>query len=467
MIPAEDPKSLGSAQMLAERALEASRSDGCVVVVKDVYDAEVRYANNTATTNGLRRDRRVTVQSVVGVAGGVAAGVASQSGSVDVVDLLASSEAAARGSPPAGDAAPLVTGSADLDYDDPPATTSLDVLSPVIDQLREVFARAANREAGHGRFRRHRVTTTYLASSTGLRLRHAQPEGKVELVGRSTDGTRSAWAGQGTSDFEGFVLGELEDRLRRGLRWAERTVELPPGHYETVLPPDAVADLVVLAGEACSGRAAEEGRSVFSGPGGGTRVGETLATLPFILESAPDLPSIECSPFLAVSSSGADQSVFDNGHPIGTTRWIENGALRRLRYHRAGAARSGVPTTPPVDNLQLTAPGASASLADLVGRVERGLLVTCLYYLHELDAATLLFTGLTRDGVYLVEHGEVTGAVNNFRFNESPIDVLARSIEASRSEPALSREWGERQPRTVMPALRVAEFNMSSVSSAN
>lgn len=142
MIPAEDPKSLGSAQMLAERALEASRSDGCVVVVKDVYDAEVRYANNTATTNGLRRDRRVTVQSVVGVAGGVAAGVASQSGSVDVVDLLASSEAAARGSPPAGDAAPLVTGSADLDYDDPPATTSLDVLSPVIDQLREVFARA-------------------------------------------------------------------------------------------------------------------------------------------------------------------------------------------------------------------------------------------------------------------------------------------------------------------------------------
>ena len=79
---------------------------------------------------------------------------------------------------------------------------------------------------------------------------------------------------------------------------------------------------------------------------------------------------------------------------------------------------------------------------------------------------TLLLTGLTRDGVYLVEHGEVVGAVNNFRFNESPLDVLAHVLEAGRSERALSREWGEWMNRTSMPALRVADFNMSSVSQA-
>ena len=101
-----------------------------------------------------------------------------------------------------------------------------------------------------------------------------------------------------------------------------------------------------------------------------------------------------------------------------------------------------------------------------MARTGRGLLLTCLWYIREVDPVTLLLTGLTRDGVYLVEDGEVVGAVNNFRFNESPIGVLARSTEAGASERALSREWSEWAPRTAMPALRVAEFNMSSVSPA-
>ena len=171
---------------------------------------------------------------------------------------------------------------------------------------------------------------------------------------------------------------------------------------------------------------------------------------------------------MAVSSSDADQSVFDNGLPIGSTRWMESGVLQRLRYSRAGASRSGATPTPAVDNLRLSVPGAVASLEELVRHVDRGrLFLTCLYYLHEVDPGTLLFTGLTHDGVYLIEHGEVVGAVNNFRFNESPIDVLARTIEAGRTERALSREWSERLSRTAMPPLRVAEFNMSSVSKAN
>jgi predicted Zn-dependent protease len=311
------------------------------------------------------------------------------------------------------------------------------------------------------------VSTTYLASSNGVRLRHVQPDGKIELVARTADGTKSSWAGRGTADFRDVNLADLEDRARQGLRWAERGLTLPAGRYETVLPPEAVADLVVLANEACSGLGAEEGRNVYSAPGGATRVGERLADLPFTLESAPDLAGLECARFLAVPSSDADQSVFDNGLPIGPTRWIEDGVLRRLRYSRARASRSGVTATPAVDNLRLSVPGSPASLADLVGRVQRGLLVTCLYYLHEVDPATLLFTGLTRDGVYLIDRGEVVGAVNNFRFNESPVDILARTIEAGRTERALSREWSERLSRTAMPPLRVADFNMSSISTAS
>jgi predicted Zn-dependent protease len=306
----------------------------------------------------------------------------------------------------------------------------------------------------------------YLGTSTGLRLRHAQPAGTLELVARSGDGSRSAWAGTGTSWFDDVRLEELHDRLVRRLSWAERRVDLPAGRYEALLPPDATADLMVVLSQALSGRDAEDGRSAFSSPGGRTKLGEVLSTLPFGLRSDPAEPGLECVPFVVAPASGTDMSVFDNGLAIGRTDWVRDGRLRTLEYHRAAAARSGTVAAPPGDNLVLEVPGATDSLDDLIARTHRGLLLTCLWYIREVDPVTLLVTGLTRDGVYLVEDGDVVGAVNNFRFNESPIDVLARTMEAGRTERALSREWGEWQPRTAMPALRVADFNMSSVSPA-
>ena len=121
----------------------------------------------------------------------------------------------------------------------------------------------------------------------------------------------------------------------------------------------------------------------------------------------------------------------------------------------------------PVDNLVLELPGAGGTVDDLVARTERGLLLTCLWYIREVDPATLLLTGLTRDGVYLIEDGRIVGATNNFRFNESPVDLLARSTEAGETVRALGREFGEWVNRTAMPPLRVPDFNMSSVSQAS
>jgi predicted Zn-dependent protease len=103
----------------------------------------------------------------------------------------------------------------------------------------------------------------------------------------------------------------------------------------------------------------------------------------------------------------------------------------------------------------------------MVARTERGLLLTCLWYIREVDPATMLLTGLTRDGVYVVENGEVVGAANNFRFNESPVDLLDRATEVGASTRALGREFGEYLNRTRMPPLRVPDFNMSTVSRAS
>jgi predicted Zn-dependent protease len=311
------------------------------------------------------------------------------------------------------------------------------------------------------------LSTCLLAASSGTRRRPVQPTGSLQLVGRTPDGTRSAWAGFASAALTASDLARLDARITARLATAERRIELPAGRYEVLLPPDAVADLMIVLGDAASGRDAHDGRSVFSSPGGRTRIDDAIAPLPFRLESDPRRPGIECIPFLAATSSGTDVSVFDDGSPIGACRWIEGGRLERLRYHRVGAERASQPFTPPVDNLALDLPGATDSLDDLIARTERGLLLTCLWYIREVDVSTLLLTGLTRDGVYLVENGEVVGSVNNFRFNESPVDLLARAVEAGRSERALSREWGEWMNRTIMPALRVEGFNMSSVSPAN
>ena len=187
------------------------------------------------------------------------------------------------------------------------------------------------------------------------------------------------------------------------------------------------------------------------------------------LRAAPDEPGLEAAPFVLAHSSGGDVSVFDNGAPITATDWIRDGVLTDLITSRHAAGLTGLPLRPAVDNLVLeTADQESApTLDEMIARTERGLLLTCLWYIREVDPATLLLTGLTRDGVYLVENGEVVGAVNNFRFNESPVDLLGRITEAGRTERCLPREWSDYFTRTAMPPVRVADFNMSSVSQAS
>jgi predicted Zn-dependent protease len=141
--------------------------------------------------------------------------------------------------------------------------------------------------------------------------------------------------------------------------------------------------------------------------------------------------------------------------------------LNSLIQTRHTAALTGLPVTPAIDNLIFEQAGATASLDDMIRSTERGLLLTCLWYIRSVDPQTLLLTGLTRDGVYLVEGGEVVGAVNNFRFNESPVDLLDRITEVGSTQVCLCREWNDYFSRTAMPAVRIPDFNMSTVSQAS
>ena len=451
---------------IVERALELSRADGCVVLAEEESSANLRWAANSLTTNGVTRGRTLTVIATVDGAQGTASGVVSRSAVTadELEPLVRAAEAAARGAEPAEDAQPLVSGGAhSADFTEAPAETSSEVFAAFAPALGEAFAtaRAGGREL-YG-FAHHIVTSTYLGTSTGLRLRHDQPTGTLEVNAKSPDRTRSAWAGSSTRDFQDVDPLTMDADLARRLAWAERKVDLPAGRYETLMPPTAVADMLIYQMWRSGARDAAEGRTVFSRTGGGTRIGEKIAALPLTLRSDPAEPGLESAPFVIAHSSDDDVSVFDNGLPVEPVDWVREGTLNQLISTRHSSGLTGVPVAQGADNLVLEG-GGDRSLDEMVAGTERGLLLTCLWYIREVDPATLLLTGLTRDGVYLVEGGEVTGEANNFRFNESPVDLLGRATEAGRTQRTLPREWSDYFTRAAMPALRIPDFNMSSVS---
>jgi predicted Zn-dependent protease len=452
-------------QETVERALALSKADDCVVIVDEGSTANLRFAGNTLTTNGVARSSRLTVISVTGRGVGVVSRSAVRPDQLP--DIVTAADLASHEAPPAEDARPLVAAAQSPDWDRPAESTSIGVFGEFAPALGEAFAVAetANRKL-YG-FAEHIVTSTFLGSSTGLRLRHDQPTGRLELNAKSPDMSRSAWTGVATSDFTDVDVASLDATLARRLDWAKRRVDLPAGRYETLIPPTAVADLMIYLYWSAGARDAADGRTVFSKPGGGTRVGESLSASPVRLHSDAAAPGIECAPFVIAHAGSRESSVFDNGLALSPTDWVRDGSLAALLQTRYSSELTGLAATPQIDNLIMSGPEGGRSLEEMVASTERGLLLTCLWYIREVDPQSLLLTGLTRDGVYLVENGEVVGEVNNFRFNESPVDLLGRLTEIGREDQTLPREWNDYFTRTIMPAVRVPDFNMSTVSQAS
>jgi predicted Zn-dependent protease len=452
---------------VVEQALALSRADEAIVIVTDAHEASLRWAGNSMTTNGSSISRDWSVISIFRDGPDAARVGTISSTSVDSDDieaLVRASEEAARSAAPAKDAMPLLTpdtGAVD-DWAAAPGSTGIEVFAGLVRDLSAGFD-GADRLYG---FAHHKIQTTWLGTSTGIRRRFVQPTGSVEINGKRGEGTdlASAWVGVGTADFTDVDIPGLLTELSRRLDWSERRVDLPAGRYETLLPPSAVADLMIYMAWTMEGRGAQEGHNAFA-RAGGTRIGERLTDIPLTLYSDPHASGLEYRPFVATPSSSEALSVFDNGLPAQRVDWLREGVIESLVYPRATAAEFDAPTTLPAENLLLTG-GSGGTIDDMIARTERGLLLTTLWYIREVDPATLLLTGLTRDGVYLVENGEVTAAVNNFRFNESPIDLLRRATEAGATETTLPREWKDWFTRTAMPPLRIPDFHMSSVSQA-
>ncbi|MER5458637.1 metallopeptidase TldD-related protein [Micromonospora sp. NPDC002389] len=448
-----------------EAALRHRREANELLLIADeTAAAYLRWAGNALTTNGSVRSRRVTALALRDGAVGVHVGLVGHGGALGdaLPGLVRTAERAARDAPPAADAARLPEPWRTPSWAEPPGGTSVDAFRDVLPGLADAFAAAGHRRL-YG-YTEHRVVTTYLAASTGARLRHPQSTGLFDLSVR--DGDDSTWAGVTAPDLTGLDVPALAAELSATLARPGRRIELPPGRYEVLLTPNCVADLMLHLYLAAGARGALDGRTAFSRPDGRLPLGERLTALPLTLRSDPDHPLLPCAPFTISRGTDDLTAVVDNGLPLRPTRWIDEGVLTALVQTRHTAARTGTPLTPMVDNLVLEGGPDAPTLPEMVRSTRRGLLLTSLWYLRDVDPASLLLTGLTRDGVRLVEDGEIVGTVHNFRFNESPLSLLARATEAGRPAPALPREWGDYFTRMVMPPLRVPDFLMSAVSTA-
>ncbi len=214
---------------------------------------------------------------------------------------------------------------------------------------------------------------------------------------------------------------------------------LEPGRYTVILEPLAVDDLVGFLLFSLSLHAADEGRSFLAWPGGGNRVGEMVFAEGVTLRSDPSDPRIP-------SSSWAG-----GGLPSRKVNWVEKGVVKTLAVDRYWARKTGRDPVPPPSNLILE--GGSGSLDDLIAGTDKALLVTRFWYIRMVNPQDLVLTGLTRDGVWLVENGKVTHPVNNLRFNDSPVNLL-NNVEAMSASVA--------NGASALPAIRTRNFLFTS-----
>ncbi len=455
-----------SAQDLIEKITSTATCDDCIVVVQDKTQANLRWAASTLTTNGVITQRSVTVIAFVAVEGGMAAGGVSRTdvAFADIEKLLEEAVAAAKAAGPADDYAPLATDLSIGDWHAPHVPTGPEVFSTFAPALGDMFSRSVADSIELFGYSEHTSETTWVGSKGGLRLRKDSPVGRVEMTGKSHGRSRSTWAGVETRDFKDVSVADIDAQIRQRLTWQATTVDLPAGRYDTILPSGSVADLFTYMMWVSTARDAHEGQSVFSKKGGGTRIGEKLSNLSLQFFSDPQYKALPASNFVSTAVSSPFSSVFDNGQPIKRVDWLKDGVLQSLIQTRASAKLTSLDFTPIGENLVMSVDGASGSLEDLIKKVDNGLLLTTFWYIRMVDPNSLLLTGLTRDGVYHVKGGEVVGATNNFRWNDSPVSALGRIANAGATEWTQPREWAGDITNMAVPPLVIKDFNMSTVS---
>ena len=429
-------------EALAKRALSFATADETRITINSGGRGNTRFAVNQISTGGDNYDATLSVRSTIGKRNAVVNTNKLDDASLKSAVQLA--ERLARLSPEDPEAMPELGPQTYVESKGwSEATASLDP------SARANAARAITEPARAAGL----VSTGYLetqagaiaiANSRGLFAYNKQTALSLTTTVRTEDGTGSGWAGATSHDFSKLDPKDLGARAIDKARRSVNPVAIEPGRYTTILEPTAVGNLIQFITSAMNARNADEGRSFFSKAGGGNKIGMKVVDERITISSDPLDPEAYANTFS-----------FD-GQPVSKTTWIENGVVRNLSYDRYWAQKQGKSPLPTSGTVRMT--GGSATTEELIASTERGVLVTRFWYLRPVDPRTILFTGLTRDGTFLIENGRITRPVSNMRFNESPLFMLNK-LEAIGRPVRLGEGL-------VMPPLRVRDFTFSSLSDA-
>jgi predicted Zn-dependent protease len=438
------------AQEIVEKALKLSKADAVEVSVNSGYQGNVRFAANTVSTSGGIADVGFAVQSSFGPKHAVV--TSNDLSDESIRRCVEQSERLAKLAPDDPEAMPELP---PQQYDTVSAFfESTANLSPA-DRAKAALAalelsRAAQdlRAAG---YLQSGLSANAFANNKGLFAYHRNTSNNYTLTVRTADGTGSGWAAADHPDFSQIDVQAVARRATEKARLSRNPVAIEPGRYTVILEPQAVGDLVQLLGGYIDARSADEGRSPFvkQGAGGGNKIGEKVADERVTIISDPRDPQLLGQPYDG------------DGLPIGRQVWIDKGVLKQLYYSRFWAKKQGKTATGAPTTMKME--GGTASIEDMIKSTERGVLVTRLWYLREVDPRTALYTGLTRDGTFLVENGQITKSLRNFRFNESPLFMLNNIETLGRAERLAGTEAGG---DVVMPAIKAKDFNFTSLSEA-
>lgn len=473
-------------QELIENVLRRASSDDTIAIAHRATEANVRFAANKLTTSGETSSTSITVVSIRdGAYGSCRGDVTDLDQALEVLRRAEEIAANARRAPDhfrlveAEEAASLEAGFQEA-FEPADPLQFFEHVAPGVDATFARASKAGLLTFGYVSFSQEAV---YVGTSSGVRAGNPETRAHVGMTTKPDDYSRSVWSGHTSKDLTGIDVEVAFEEGRSLLDATSERRELDPGRYTCVLSPSCVADMVLWMYWMMSLRDADEGKTVFSNRReGGNRIGEAIYPRGVSLRSDPFAAGVECIPFVVTATSHSLESVFDNGYPLGNTVWIEEGIQKSLVSTRQYAETKGVGPSPMVANLLLSveegaalsgsqAPpkgprGALAQAGPLIEAVERGLYVNCLWYIRLVDPQTALLTGLTRDGLFLIEDGKIAAEVNNFRFNQSPVEMLASIVDTGAPGLATPREFDDVGCWVSAPALTVKDFNMSTVSEA-
>ena len=443
-----DMMSRSEAQAFVEKVVKLSKAETIGVNVSGGYTGNIRFAANRITTSGGVTNSQLVVQSGYGARHAVVTtGDFSPEG---IERAVRQSEAIAKLAPEDPENMPLLP---PQQYTDVKAffdsTANLSATERAAAAHTAIDAARAAGDLASAGFIIEGTNFNAIGSNTGMFAYFPSTSANYQLTVRTNDGTGSGWAAADHPDWTQVDFKAVSDRAIEKARQSRSPVAVEPGRYTVILEPQAVGDLVQLLAFSLDARSADEGRSAFSKQGGGTKIGDKIVDSRVALFSDPADPQLLGQPW-----------TFE-GLPLGREVWIENGVLKQLQYSRFWAKKKNARPNGGLGAVKMS--GGDATTEQMIASTDRGILVTRLWYLRQVDPRTVLYTGLTRDGTFLIENGKITKAVKNLRFNESPLFMLNNLESLGRAVRVAGTEAGG---NVVFPTLKVKDFNFTSLSDA-